>query len=244
MCFTMSLVKERQELEEEFSALFEELSLTAAYGVSGFSHPLWPIIPSEDPRTVRRANWGLIPFWVKTREEAAKIRNMTLNARLETAWKLPSFRSSVGPRRCLAVVDGFFEPHRYGGKSYPFFIYRRDRRPFALGGLYDRWKDPATGRQHASFSVLTVPARGLLERIHNEKLRMPAVIPGGQYQQWLDARLEKDHVESIAASASMDEFTAHPVGPMIYSRKQEGDPSLLQKQWKYGIFSVDELIPS
>ncbi len=244
MCFNMSLVKEVWELEEEFAALFEQLSLANSYGSSGFTHPSWPVIPSEDPNHARMVRWGLIPFWTRTREEASKLRNMTLNARLETAWKLPSFRSSIGGRRCLVPVDGYYEPHRHEGKSYPFYIYRKDRRPFALGGIYDRWKDPDTGRSFATFSILTVTAAGIAEKIHNHKLRMPAMIPREAYSAWLDPDLAREEVQETALGYPLEELQAHPVGPMLYAHGDKEDRKSLQEPWEYNIPAVDQLVSS
>jgi len=238
----MSLVKERQELEDEFASLFEEVPVPLAYGASAFSHPSWPVLPAEDPKRAHMIRWGLIPHWADSREKAKKLRNMTANARLETAWKLPSFRASIGPRRCLVVADGFYEPHRYGNASYPFFIYRRDRRPFALGGLYDRWRDPVEGIRYATFSVITVPAAGVVEKVHNEKLRMPALIPPEAYQVWLDPAAGRKQIEDAARSFAVEDLCAHPVGPMLYQKGRKEGGAWLQELYQYGIPAVDYLL--
>ncbi len=241
MCFNMTLLTEMKELEQEFRALFEEISFSPAAGISGFSHPSWPIIPAEHPGSARMVRWGLIPSWARTREEAQKLRKATLNARLETAWDLPSFRNSIGPRRCLIPVDGFYEPFHHEGSSYPFYLHRRDRKLFALGGIYDRWNDPETNRRYATFSILTTDARGIVSVIHNRKQRMPLMISSEDYQRWLDPNLDRQEVLSLAEREPDDQLTAYPVSSQLYARsgKQQDD---LTKPWNYGIESVDRLI--
>ena len=54
---------------------------------------------------LRRARWGLIPFWAKDE----KIGNSLINARGETVAAKPSFRTSFKKKRCLVLADGFFE---------------------------------------------------------------------------------------------------------------------------------------
>ncbi len=240
----MSLVQEAHELEAEFKALFEELPLRYAYGTSGFTHPSWPVIPAEDSERAHMLRWGLIPFWVKDRTQADGLRKKTLNARMETAWRLPSFRAAMPSRRCIVAADGFYEPHRYEGKSYPFYVCRRDRRPFGIGGLYDRWRDPVSGRTFAAFSVLTLPAEGILARVHNGKRRMPALIPQHAYRRWLDRDLAAGEVADIPREFPLDELTAHPVGPQLYARSGRTEGEYLRKPHQYGLPAIDELISS
>lgn len=92
------------------------------YHVSGFVHPELPAITDELPTEIVELKWGLIPFWVKDEVSAIKISNQTLNARGETIFEKPSFRDSAKNKRCLIIVDGFFEYQHRGGKTHPHFI--------------------------------------------------------------------------------------------------------------------------
>jgi hypothetical protein len=56
---------------------------------------------------------------VKTKEDALKIRKMTLNAKSETAFTLPSFRVPILKRRCLVPSTGYFEFHHEGKEAVP-----------------------------------------------------------------------------------------------------------------------------
>ena len=79
--------------------------------------------------------WGLIPFWA----DDPRIGNRMINARAESIATKPAFRRSYEKRRCLVVTDGFYEWQKVGGGGkQPYRIHRRDDRPFAFAGLWDR----------------------------------------------------------------------------------------------------------
>lgn len=248
MCFNMSLAAERTRLEQDFHALFTEFPLLEGidpkgfcyYGRSGFTHPLWPVIRAEDPERFTPMYWGLVPHWVKDREQALKIRNSTLNARVETLSERPSFRESFKRgQRCLIPVDGFYEPHHHQGTSYPFYLHR-DSRLFALAGIHARWTGPETGKVYDSFSVVTAPAEGLLESIHNRKHRMPLILGPGQYAEWLEGspglQLDREFLSGMKA---------HPVSRGLYRRDGSvSHDASIQDLEMTGIAEVDALMKS
>jgi putative SOS response-associated peptidase YedK len=55
----------------------------------------------------------------------------------------------------------------------PFAIAVADRSPFGLAGLWENWKDPATGEWVRTFGVITTNANELVAEIHD---RMPAIL--------------------------------------------------------------------
>lgn len=154
MCFHLSMSKTAVEIANRFDVLFEE-AFGPVYHANGFAHPRWPVVTSEKPRSVQLYQWGLVPRWIKTREDALRIQNNTLNARSETVFEKPSFKFSVFTKRCLVPVTGFFEWRTVKGKKYPYFITQKDGACFALAGIYENWIDAASGGRFDSFSILT-----------------------------------------------------------------------------------------
>src|SRR5256885_15909715 len=63
-----------------------------------------------------------------------------INARSETVATLAPFRDSFRARRCLVPADGFYEWQQVAGRAQPYHIRFRDRRTFALAGLWSRWE--------------------------------------------------------------------------------------------------------
>src|SRR5436309_3449892 len=98
-----------------------------------------PSTPLLTVRTVRGApremaflTWGLLPFWAKD----AKKRRPFVQARGETVATAAPFRHAFESRRCLVVVDGFYEwssPEE--GPRQPHHVHRKDHAPFTIGGL-------------------------------------------------------------------------------------------------------------
>ena len=113
--------------------------------------------------------WGLLPEW--SRDPLAGPR--PFNARSETVAEKASFRGPWRHRRCLLPADAFSEKGR--------LIRRRDRAPFWLAGLWDRWIGPE-GSEVESCCVLTTAANGLIRPLHD---RMPVILPDGLEQAWL-----------------------------------------------------------
>ena len=108
-----------------------------------------------------------MPFWTKDEVAAERIRTQTLNARAETIHQKPSFRASIMTKRCLVLVDGFYEWREEGKKKYPYYISLASNDAFALAGIWDRWLNNSTGEVKDTFSIITTRANPLLERIHN-----------------------------------------------------------------------------
>ncbi|RMF84413.1 MAG: SOS response-associated peptidase [Nitrospirae bacterium] len=127
--------------------------------------------------------WGLIPPWAKE----ARIGHRMINARAETVAERPAFRASFRHRRCLIPVDGFYEwGPGPGGRRQPYWITLADGTPFALAGLWERWRPPEGGEAVESCTILTCPANDLVAPIHP---RMPVILPEPDHAAWLDPAL-------------------------------------------------------
>jgi putative SOS response-associated peptidase YedK len=51
-------------------------------------------------------------------------------------------RDAYRRRRCILLVDGFFEwRHSQGQIKQPYAIAMKDGYPFGLGGIWENWKD-------------------------------------------------------------------------------------------------------
>lgn len=215
----MSITQE--SLYNRWGGLLSDQPIEDTFCASGFDHPAWPVICADNPAKVELLRWGLIPFWVKDDEKAARLRRSTLNARGETLFEKPSFRSSISHQRCLILVDGFFEPHKHEGRSYPFYCYKRDHRPFAIAGLYSSWTSPADGTVHKTFSLITSASNELMSIIHNEKRRMPAILRESEEELWLDRELDRTSIEALIATKEFSDLTAHPVSQRVSTRNPE-----------------------
>ena len=199
--------------------LHPELDL---YFANGFTHPQMVIYTGDAAREPQLMTWGLIPRWARDRTQADEIRNRTLIARGETMFEKPSFRLSAESRRCLVYVEGFYEHHHFGKRTYPYFIRLRDRPHFALAGLWDEWTDKATGEHRRTFSIVTSAPNELMRRIHNnpriEGARMPVILDEVDEDLWLSpvtSAADRETLTGLIRPYPADRMTAYPVAPLL-----------------------------
>lgn len=152
--------------------------------------PRFSIAPTQDVLAVRESGevreaawlrWGLIPSWSRELPKGAGL----FNARSESVAEKPSFRDSFRRRRCLVPADGFYEWQKTAGGKRPYFFHMRDEEPFALAGLWDRWRGPA-GEEIESCTILTTVPNELLGSYHD---RMPVILGEKDYDLWLDRQI-------------------------------------------------------
>ncbi len=167
------------------------------YHVSGFTRPYLPVTLNTDDETIISARWKLIPSWVKSEAYSAKYAN-TLNAEGESIFEKASYKHYISTQRGLLYVTGFYEPHKVKNQKETdnYFIYAPQQQIFTLGIVYANFADQETGETYPTFSVITTPANPLLEEIHNEKKRMPLIIPADKREAWLFAE-GKQEIQSL-----------------------------------------------
>jgi len=136
-------------------------------------------------RRLTGAYWGLIPSWSKDKKIAAH----TFNARSETLAEKPSFRDAYKRRRCMIPASGYYEwkKQKEGSGKQPFWIGRKDRKAFAMAGLYENWTDTQSGELIESCTIITRDAYPTLNNIHS---RMPVILPSEYYQLWLKGAID------------------------------------------------------
>jgi putative SOS response-associated peptidase YedK len=231
MCFDISFALKSDKLEARFSAKFEKTEFfEQVYHVSAFTVPNVPVITNEKPESIQMMRWGLIPFWVKDDDTAMQIRMKTFNARSETIFEKPSFRHAIKKNRCLVLVDGFYEWRLVKAKNYPYFIHMADEEPFALAGIWDVWHSKDEELDYTTFSVITTKANPLLEKIHNKKKRMPAILRKKDESGWLNPDIGKDEIYSMLKPIDDSALAAHTVSKMVsYKKENTNVPEVREK---------------
>ena len=58
----------------------------------------------------------------------------------------------------------------------------KDGRPFGIGGIWENWKEPASGEWIRSFAIITTEANELVAEIHD---RMQLILAAGDYARRL-----------------------------------------------------------
>ena len=224
------------------------LNATLAAGLSPEGRPSWNVAPSrgvpavvdvpddEDPtrktRTLDVYRWGLVPHWAKD----PKVGYKMINARAETAATKPAYRQALVRRRCLIVVDGFFEwmapdpgqPRR----KVPFYFQRADGAPITFAGLYETWWDKSRSPEPDPDSflqtcvIVTTTAGADMAPVHD---RMPVIIESDDRDLWLDPEVEDvERVSRLLVPAQEGTLVRHPISTSVNSPKNDG-PELLDE---------------
>jgi putative SOS response-associated peptidase YedK len=185
--------------------------------------PRYNIVPDRDIVVVRaggdgreavRMRWGLLPPWAKDPAD----RGRQINARSETVFEKPSFKSAALRHRCLIPASGFFEWQKGGGKSQPYFIHRADGAPLAMAGI---WRESRFGDDVLeSCAILTMDAHPSIAGIHH---RMPVMLRASVWESWIDPQVNE--IKSLRQALQVlpeDEVTARPVGHAVNNPANEG----------------------
>ncbi|QJW90440.1 SOS response-associated peptidase [Spirosoma taeanense] len=231
MCYHKSLDVSAPELEVRYAAaLPPTANFQPIYHANAYQFPAWPIVTRQEPGKLQLIQWGLIPRWAKTADDAADIRTKTINARAETIYDKPSYRTAAQKgQRCLIPVTGFYEWHTKGSKKFPFYITAKDQKIMSIAGLWDEWPDPETGELVRTYTLLTTEANPLLAAIHNTKKRMPCVLthlPDGAdaEQAWLhDDLTEADALALLMQPYPAERMHSYSISKRITSRTEPSD---------------------
>lgn len=231
MCFHSSMSAKAVKLAARYGRKSDIIEIAQdiineQYHVNAFNFPKCPVITSSDQ--IQAFNWGLIPFWVKTEEDAEEIRKMTLNARADTIFEKPSFREPIMKKRCIVPSTGYFEWRHERSKKIPYYIYLKDEPIFSMAGIYDTWLDKATGVEHTTFSIITTDTNPLTNYIHNTKHRMPALLSKEDEEKWLESALSKADISALLKPYDAALMDAYVIGN-DFIKKAPTDETILER---------------
>jgi len=205
----------------------------ARYYASGFAHPRLLVFTNQAPFTPALFTWGLIPAWTKTRADAKKLRNTTLNARGETIFEKPAFRDSAKNKRCLVYLDAFYEYHHHKGQTFPFRIVLKSGEPMPVAGLWAEWVDKPTGELLQTVSLVTTVGNPLMSKVHNnpkaEGPRMPVILAKEQQDDWLidcNTDTDKQHLQSLIKPLDDNLLHAYTVGRLSGKNAMPNTPEV------------------
>lgn len=180
------------------------------------SLPVVRLNPESGLRQLDLLRWGLVPIWAKDLATGYK----AINAKSETIASSGLFRDPFRSRRCLVPSDGFYEWAKVGGGKQPYSFALRDGAPFAFAGLWDRWKDPASGEWVRSFSIVTGLPNPLVAPVHD---RMPVILQPESYPLWLgEADGSPELLQRLLGPCPAELMIKWPVGSAVGNVRNNG----------------------
>jgi putative SOS response-associated peptidase YedK len=196
-----------------------DLALNQRFNVAPSQY--MPVVLDDGARRLDLFRWGLVPSWAKD----LAIGNKMINARGETLGEKPSFRTALKQRRCLVPATGFYEWTGPKAARRPVRIHLKDDSVFAFAELWERWRDPASGKDMRTFTIITCAPNGAVAPIHD---RMPVILRPDDEDAWLDTDAEDaTDLLPLLAPYPADRMVVEPASRRVNSPANEG-PELLR----------------
>lgn len=151
--------------------------------------------------------WGLIPSWAKDKTIGYKL----FNARSETVFDKPVWRSAIKNRRCLVPATGFYEWKREGtAKKQPFYITVKGHEIFSFAGVWETWHDE-DGQELHTYSILTTAPNEEMSALHD---RMPVILHEDDEEAWLHED-DRGFLETVMKPYEDNTLLLVPVSPAV-----------------------------
>lgn len=191
------------------------------YHLNGFDEPDLPVITNEQPDVVSLLHWAFVPFVYAPQINGRPMN--TLNARDDKIFKSSSiYFESARTRRCLVMLDGFFDHHKKDGIAYPHYIRLNTDEPFLVGGLWQTFTDPKDGIPMDTVTLVTGPANKEMAWVHNEPAyspdsRMIFIVPKEYDEVWLHGTM--DEAAEVIRPLADGLLEYHPCQPIRDNKK-------------------------
>lgn len=212
MYYKISNMAKESVLEEEFGIPMQYANLYHPEPViDGLNEETVFIITAESPAQIKPAIWGLLPEGYT--EDWSIFQNLTNTLNLNgrdldrgDVW----YNQTFAKRRCLIPVTGFFTSYLFHGEVYPYFVKRRDGRPFALAGVYNRLEDG-----FLTCAILTREADNFTRKIQNIGIQMPLIVSKNHRDGWLNGQ-SHTLLDELGKLQHEGELTAHTIAKEFF----------------------------
>ena len=186
MCSRYEIKTRPENIAERFRLADTPLDFATLFNARGDS-PARPEVRPTDPapivvrdadgaRQARLARFGLAVAWDKA---------PVINARAETLHQKPTFRPLLA-NRCLVPASAYFEWRQDGRARRRNRIALDGAELMGFAGLFDADR----------FVIITCAPTPEIARVHD---RMPAVLPAGAEDAWLDPNASRAALAALLA---------------------------------------------
>ena len=217
------IVEERRRNGEKIFDLTD-----GAYNVPAILSPFSAIVTDEEQ--LKPMRWGLIPYntkdW-KTVQQKDK-SGWYKNAKAEKVFDTWPYKLSIEHKRCIIPSTGYFEPHyNPDGTKAPYYAHLPETEIFSIGGLWSSWKDPDTGEDIESYTMITIGANELMSQVHNGG--MPLIIDPNNVDRWLDPDLPDQEIKTLFRKFPSERMEAYEVSKAMWSPRNMMDRRIIEK---------------
>ena len=245
MCVHTSVIEKVKDIElETATQLADEKHRrefdTPQYHLNGFAHPPMLIITQERNDLLIPAYWGIVPSNQNPDQLDAYYKKAVkfgggLNARDDKLFDHFIYKNAIHTQKCLIPVSGFFEPHTFQKKKYPFYFKPATSKLLLLGGIYTRIENLVT------FSIITKKASPLFEKIHNLKKRQPLLFDQETAEKWLQTQDQSAVDNFLNFQYNDDQLETYPVSKALFSPKEESNHKDIIREESYPELQFENL---
>jgi putative SOS response-associated peptidase YedK len=202
MCGRFSRTSPAEVIVERFGVTTRAaVDLRARYNVCP-GEDVAALIEHQGDRRLGPLRWGFPP-------------RSQINVRSESVARASAFRDAFRRRRCVVVVDGFFEWRSADSLKQPHFFRLTSHQPFGLAGI---WQRPPGGELPPGAALLTCAANSLVACVHD---RMPVMLTPDDCGRWLDPRAHPTALESLLRSFPSETMEGYPVSALVNSGRND-----------------------
>ena len=162
--------------------------------------------------------WRFLPRFVT---DPKKFKLSTINAKGETLLSNKMWQDSFLKRRCLVPVDTFLEWRKEGKRRLPYVFAMKDDQPFALGGVWRRWRSPDRRHDMDTFAIITTEPNELVSETTGHD-RMPLIVARRDWQRWLELGNPERPPVDLLRPFDADQMKAWRVSKRINNVKNTG----------------------
>lgn len=163
---------------------------------------MMPVVTDNGLEIMR---WGLIPRWAKDDKTGYRL----FNARSETVFDKPVWKSAITQRRCLVPANGFYEWQTREDGKHPFYVHPNDQQLFMFAGVWESWTHE--DKEWHTYSILTTVPNHEILTLHD---RMPVILHHDDHAQWLAADRRED-IEPLLMPYTHGGLTMHEVSRAV-----------------------------
>jgi putative SOS response-associated peptidase YedK len=118
------------------------------------------------------------------------------------------------------LANGYYEWQRSGTVKQPYYIAFEDGEPFGMAGLWEKWRDPASGETLESCCIVTTAPAPAVAHVHD---RMPVIVPPAAHAEWLDPRNEAtQELARLLVPNAAPGLQARPVSRRVNDARNQG----------------------
>lgn len=213
MFYKLSNTAPRKLIEKELRATFEYPNLYKPMPViNGLEESNLPIVTMDDSTKIKIGIWGLMPQNLEDNWQVYQNLTNTLNINTEQLdLKNPLYSNALDSRRCIIITTGFFTSAMHDGKMFPYHVYRKNYKPFAIAGVYNQLEDG-----FITCSILLNDVNESMENVPNMLAYKPMVLNKDDQDIWLDKSNDFDSLKDSISTRNCIEFFSQPVPKEFY----------------------------